>query len=82
MLPLIQLAGGKSYVVEEADISSFAGKTGLLMFSAPPHVYATFNLLDDIQFSPNPLSVPEPATCSLILGGVAVFGPARWKRVL
>ena len=84
MMPLILLGSGANYVIEGANISSFAGQTGELRFtgafiSMPPGAGGG-GLLDNIQFSPNPLSVPEPATCSLILGGVALFALARWIK--
>ena len=78
MLPLIQIGSGANYVVEAANISSYAGKTGQLSFTAP--ILSARDLLDNIQFSPNPLSVPEPTTSSLLLGGAALFALAHWKR--
>ena len=71
MLPLMQLAGGKNYVVEEASISSYAGQTGQLSFIAPPLRYENRNLLDNIQFST--VAIPEPGTCALLLSGGALF---------
>ena len=81
MLPLIQLGSGANYVVEAASISSYAGKTGQLSFTAPPLVYGGYNLLDNIQFSTNTLPVPEPCTSILFLIGMALLGVVRWRML-
>jgi hypothetical protein len=77
MLPLIQLGSGANYVVEAANISSYAGKTGQLSFTASPLVYGGFNLLDNIQFSSS--AIPEPGTCVLLFCGAVLLGLTRCR---
>ncbi len=75
MLPLIQLGSGANYVIEGANISSFAGQTGELRFTVPfALTWTAFSYLDNIQFSTNALPVPEPAASMLFLVGAALFG--------
>ncbi len=61
-----------NYTIWSADISSYAGQTGQLLFAAP---YETSGLLDNIQFSVNP--VPEPSTLSLFGVGILFL---CWRR--
>ncbi len=76
MLPLMQLGSGANYVIEGANISSLAGQTGELRFTAPfvANNYLVFDYLDNIQFSTDALPVPEPSASILLLVGSALFG--------
>jgi hypothetical protein len=59
-----------NYNIYTADISSFAGQSGQLLFSMP--AYVTSATLDNIQFSTS--AVPEPSTLALsALGGVLLI---------
>ena len=60
-----------------ADISTYAGQTGELLFSTPPGNTQFFFIgtLDNIQFSTEP--VPEPAGVILPLFGLVIFLAAR-----
>ena len=75
LLPYIGIGSGANYTLYGADISAFAGQTGQLLFTALPNGGA---LLDNIQFSPNP--VPEPGAWTLLLCGAVLFRVGRWKR--
>ena len=55
------VGSGASYTIWQADISSFAGQTGQLMFTAP---WQTAGLLDNIQFSTTPCRNPVRWPCS------------------
>jgi PEP-CTERM motif len=76
------LATGPNYTLYGGDVSGFAGTTGQLEFSVPGALSGfTFNAwnLDSIVFSPSP--VPEPATCALILAGLAFLALKKaWPR--
>ena len=63
---------GANYTLYGADISPFAGQTETLSFTAG--LNDEF-LLDDIQFSSQP--IPEPSAMSLILGAVGLFACFR-----
>ena len=64
-----------NYDIYTADISSYAGQTGQLLFTLPP--YLSNAILDNIQFSSSP--VPEPSALGLsALGGL--FFAWRCKR--
>src|SRR5580698_7684536 len=56
-LSLLTISNTVNYTVYAADISSFAGETGQLLFTAPVDEGA---ILDNIQFSSSP--IPEPGT--------------------
>jgi hypothetical protein len=74
-LPQVTFAGHTIPLVElgantlGGDVSSFAGDTGELRFTAPPD---TADLLDSIEFSP--VAIPEPTAMVLSLLGVLVVG--------
>ncbi|HEX3799743.1 MAG TPA: hypothetical protein VH413_13690 [Verrucomicrobiae bacterium] len=76
-ISLFKLGSTANYDVVAGDVSTFAGDTGLLAFTALPN---NAGILDDIQFSPN--LVPEPNIWSLILCGTAFFGVRRLKKGL
>jgi len=69
------VGSGSGYTIWQANISSYAGETGQLEFSAP---WQTSGLLDNIQFSAN--AVPEPTTVSLSALGLALLALRQWKK--
>lgn len=71
-LPYLALGNGADYTIYGADITTLAGQTGPLTFTALPGGEA---LLDNIQFSPNP--IPEPAAWMLLMAGMGIFGSTR-----
>jgi hypothetical protein len=65
----VNAENGASYTIYGADISSYAGETGQLLFTVPGQTTA---LLDNIQFSSS--SVPEPNVFGLFaLGGLLLI---------
>jgi hypothetical protein len=66
VIPLTQIGSGANYIIEGGDVSQFAGQTGELRFTAGT------GILDNIQFSSNP--VPEPATGAFVVFGGLLFG--------
>ena len=68
------IGNGANYTIYGADISAFAGQAGELLFSTSNNGWA---MLDNIQFSSNP--VPEPGTWSLLALGGAAFVFVRRK---
>lgn len=71
-LPVFNLTGGiYGYQEFGADVSSLAGRTGELRFTGGS------GNLDYIQFSDQPLVVPEPGACALVALGAA---GAVWRR--
>lgn len=71
-LPFSATGTGPNYTVYGADISPYAGQTGLLLFTALPFGGA---LLDNIQFSPNP--IPEPSSLLLLVSGTGLLALSR-----
>ena len=72
-VPLLQMGTGANYVIIGGDISTFAGQTGELRFTAPPE---SGGLLDNVQFS-----IPEPGVFGLAaLGAVLVGWRVRRRR--
>ena len=68
LLSFVAISNALNYTVYTANISAFAGQTGLLLFTAPVN---TGTVLDNIQFSTS--SVPEPGTLALCaLGGLSL----------
>ena len=61
-LPFSAIGTGANYTIYGADISSYAGQTGQLLFTTPVQAFA---LLDNIQFSTE--AIPEP-------NGLVLFG--------
>ena len=74
-LSLLTISNTVNYTVYAADISSFAGETGQLLFTAPVDEGA---ILDNIQFSSSP--VPEPGTLALCALGALSFALCQRKR--
>jgi hypothetical protein len=74
-LSLIEIGNTANYNIYGANISSYAGQTGQLLFTVQPG----FNdVIDNIQFSSN--IVPEPSTLGLsALGGLFVVW-RRWRK--
>jgi hypothetical protein len=64
-----------TYIIWDADISAFAGQTGQLVFTVP---WQSSSLLDDVEFSSNP--VPEPGALSLFAAGALLFF-FGWRRI-
>ena len=62
------------YNIYAADISTYAGQTGQLLFTTHP---GRDNYLDNLQFSNLP--VPEPESLALLVVG-GLLGIWRWKR--
>lgn len=58
-----------NYTIYGADISSYAGQTGQLLFTAPDQTTA---LLDNVQFLSS--SIPEPCEFALSMLGVFFLG--------
>ncbi len=69
------IGSGSGYTIWQADISAYAGQTGQLTFAAP---WQTSGLLDNIQFSSNP--VPEPSGLALAALGGLLLGCRRWRK--
>ena len=66
---------GANYTIYGANIASYAGQNGELLFTTPVQ---TVGLLDNIQFSSSP--VPEPSELALLaLGGLAYAWRYRQK---
>ena len=74
-IPYSTVGNGANYTIYGADISSFAGQTGQLLFTATLQSGA---LLDNIQFSSS--AVPEPSAFALGTLGALLLGFRRWKR--
>ncbi len=64
-----------SYTIYGADISSYAGQTGEILFRTPAQ---TGGILDNIQFST--VAVPEPGVWSLLGLSALLVGGWRWKN--
>jgi hypothetical protein len=69
------VGSGANYTIYGADISSYAGQTGQLLFTAPNQ---TSTLLDNIQFSSS--AVPEPSEFALSGLGALLLGFRRWTK--
>ena len=82
--PLNFLVTGSTanYNIYTADISAYAGQTGLLLFTAPyfgdGYIGGT-PMIDNIQFSTT--AVPEPGTLAVAALGTLLLGSRRWKRI-
>ena len=74
-IPLVQTGSTATYAIRAGNISTFAGQTGQLLFSAYPNSGSIYGygsgLIDNIQFSSAP--IPEPSALALsALGGLAL----------
>ena len=74
-LPYSAIGSGANYTIYGADISAFAGQTGELRFFAPINASG---LLDDIQFSTQP--IPEPSGLALFDVSTLLFGFFRRRK--
>jgi hypothetical protein len=72
----MDISNAVNYTVWGADISSYAGQTGQLLFTTIADIpFASGGLLDNIQFSSIP--IPEPGVVGLLgLGGLSFL----WHR--
>jgi hypothetical protein len=76
-LSLVLLGTTPNYDIYGADISSFAGKTGQLLFTAQPK---NLDIIDNIQFSTSP--VPEPNSFGLFAAGCLFVAWRHWRKGL
>jgi hypothetical protein len=74
LLSFTAVNNNPNYTTYTADISSFAGQTGLLLFTAPAS--GGSGLIDNIQF--HTTAVPEPHAASLCICGIA--GLLWWRK--
>jgi len=77
MIPLVQIGSTQNYEIMAGNISTFAGQTGQLLFTALPGTEdnAGSGLLDNIEFSSLP--VPEPNEIALAALGALFLGFCR-----
>ena len=75
LLSFIDINNAQTYAVWEADISSYAGQTGELLFTCADY---NAGMLDNIQFSSS--SVPEPSEFTLTALGALLLGFRRWQK--
>ena len=76
VLPWVAIGSGPNYSIYGCDISAFAGQAGELRFTTLPNTSA---LLDNIQFSPDP--IPEPGVLALsALGALVVAWRVRLRE--
>lgn len=75
LVPYFAIGSGANYTIYGADISAFAGQTGILGFTALMNGGGT---LDNIFFSPQ--SIPEPITVGLFSLGSLLLRWRFWKR--
>jgi hypothetical protein len=74
-IPMVQIGATATYVIMGGNVSSLAGQTGQLLFTALPNI--GYGLLDNIQFSSS--VVPEPGTVGLL--GLGAFLLRRnWRH--
>ena len=73
-IPTFKISDGAGYSIFGGDISSYAGQTGELRFTAYPSAYpfAYYTVLDNIQFSNQ--AVPEPGVLALSVVGGLLLG--------
>ena len=75
IIPYSAIGNGNGYTIYEADISSFAGQSGQLVFTAFGNTWAE---IDNIQFSST--AVPEPSGLALAALGTLLLGFRRWRN--
>ena len=71
----VNVDNGANYTIYGANIASYAGQTGQLLFTTPGYGVA---LLDNIQISST--SVPEPSEFALGALGTLLLGFRRWRN--
>jgi PEP-CTERM motif len=74
-LSLIETGSTPNYNIYAADVSSFAGQTEQLLFTAPVGFSA---LVDNVMFSPDP--APEPSSFALGALGTVLLGAWHWRK--
>jgi len=80
-LPYSAIGSGTGYAIFAANISTFAGETGELLFTSTGYPGAPGCIIDNIQFSSSP--VPEPGVLALFaLGGGALLCHRRKSAAL
>jgi hypothetical protein len=82
-LSLVTIRSEPNYAEYGADVSSFAGETGQLLFTAPsgPNDYeGSMTEIDSISFSSSP--VPEPSLLALTALGGFLFGVGRLHKLI
>ena len=70
-----------NYTIYTADISAYAGQTGLLLFTDPCYgnTFGGPATIDNIRFSST--AVPEPSTFALTTLGGWLIGCRRWRQL-
>jgi len=76
-IPFEALSSGPNYTLYGANISTWAGQSEQLTFSALEGQLNNF-VIDDISFSPT--GVPEANTLVLFVMGGAAFGVRQWQK--
>jgi hypothetical protein len=77
-LNLVPIQTFSTYTRYGADVSVFGGVTAQLAFTAPPTSFPNGVLLDNIQFSTQP--IPEPASLALLGLGTLALASRRFTR--
>ena len=75
-LPLVLLGTTPNYYIYGADISSFAGQTGQLLFTVQAQ---SFDIIDNIQFSTS--AVPEQNSFGLFAFVGLLMACRPWRRI-
>ena len=78
-IPFFAVSTGSNYTLYGGNVSAYAGKSELLMFSALQGENNAWEI-DDIQFSP--MAAPEPGVLGLLGMGGLLFGLCRWKKIV
>ena len=75
LLNFVVTGSTANYNVYTADISAYAGQTGLLLFTETAYGNSA---LDNIQFSST--AIPEPSALALTALGALLLGLRRWEK--